>query len=325
MQQIGICGLGLIGKQRLDALLGLGWRPSQIIAFDPKISIGNFGKFEIAHSIDFMLANDVDSVIIATPHDIAPDLTRKFLDNGVRVLMEKPMGRNLKEAIDLHSHENAKNLSVGFNYRFMPSIQHAKSILDKGDLGKIHSVKMDLGHGGAPKDRNSWKLSPQAAGGGVVLDPGIHLLDLIGYLFDLQATEIEFTGANSWKGFWDTGIEESVNAIGNFYGSLLNLSVSIVAWRTRFEIEIIGTEGYLKLSGRGRTDGPQMITIGKRWGWANAKSQSDSEIVMKMAQTDESLALELAAWLNHDPRMASSQDGLNAELLRTNILDKLKL
>jgi hypothetical protein len=45
---------------------------------------------------------------------------------------------------------------------------------------------------------------------------------------------------------------------------------------------------------------------------------------MEMAQKDESLALELAAWLNHDPRMAGSQDGLNAELLRTNILNKLK-
>jgi len=325
MQRIGICGLGLIGQQRLKALQDLGWDPSQIIVFDPKIKSDDSVKFQVANSIDFILKSNVDLAIVATPHNIAPDLTSKFLDQGSRVLMEKPMGRNLKEAKALHAHLNAKNLSIGFNYRFMPSVQHAKSILDKGELGEIHSVKLDLGHGGAPKDKVSWKLNPQAAGGGVVLDPGIHLLDLIGYLFDLQATEIEFTGANSWKGFWDTGIEESVNAIGNFYGSLLNLSVSIVAWRTRFEIEIIGTEGYLKLSGRGRTDGPQMITIGKRWGWANAKSQSDSEIVIEKAQKDESLALELAAWLNHDPRMAGSQDGLNAELLRTNILNRLKL
>jgi predicted dehydrogenase len=300
-------------------------RRSQIVFFDPKIKSDDTVKFEVANSIDCILESNVDLAIVATPHNIAPDLTRKFLDQGVRVLMEKPMGRDLKEAKALHSHLNAKNLSIGFNYRFMPSVQHAKSILVNGELGKIHSVKLDLGHGGAPKDKDSWKLDPKAAGGGVILDPGIHLLDLIGYLFELQATEIDFTGANSWKGFWNTGIEESVNAIGNFYGSLLNLSVSIVAWRTRFEIEIIGTEGYLKLSGRGRTDGPQMITIGKRWGWANAKSQSDSEIVIEKAQKDESLALELAAWLNHDPRMAGSQDGLNAELLRTNILNRLKL
>jgi predicted dehydrogenase len=323
MQRIGICGLGLIGRQRLDALLNLGWKSSQIIVFDPKISIENSGKFEVANSIDFILASEVDLAIIATPHDIAADLTRKFLDSGARVLMEKPMGRNLNEARNLHSLESAKNLSVGFNYRFMPSVQQAKSILEKGDLGEIHSVKMDLGHGGAPKDKTSWKLDPNAAGGGVILDPGIHLLDLIGYLFGLEASEIHFTGANSWKGFWDTGIEESANAIGNFHGSLLNISVSIVAWRTRFEIEIIGTDGYLRLSGRGRTDGPQVLTIGRRWGWTNAKSQSDSEIVKVVATTDESLAIELESWLNRDSRIAKSKDGLNAELLRTQILEKL--
>jgi predicted dehydrogenase len=324
MQRVGICGLGLIGRQRLEALVSLGWTSSQIIAFDPKISMENSGKFELVNSIDSVLASEVDLAIIATPHDIAPDLTRKFLDTGARVLMEKPMGRNLSEARSLHLHKNAKNLSIGFNYRFMPSVQQAKLILEKGDLGEIHSVKMDLGHGGSPKDKDSWKLNLNSAGGGVVLDPGIHLLDLVGYLFDLQANEIQFTGANSWKGFWNTGIEESVNAIGNFRGSLLNLSVSIVAWRTRFEIEIIGTDGYLKLSGRGRTDGPQTLTIGRRWGWENAKSQSDSEIVSELAKTDESLTLELTSWLNNDCRIADSQDGLNAELLRSQILDKLQ-
>jgi predicted dehydrogenase len=324
MQRIGICGLGLIGRQRLEALLKLDWEASRINVFDPKISIENYGKFKVVNSIDSMLASEVDLAIISTPHDIAPDLALKFLDKGVRVLMEKPMGRNLQEARKLHSHENAKNLSVGFNYRFMPSVQQAKLILEKGDLGKIHTVKMDLGHGGAPKDNLSWKLNPDSAGGGVVLDPGIHLLDLIGYLFDLQPSEIHFTGANSWKGFWNTGIEESVNVIGNFNGSLLNVSCSIVAWRTRFEIEIIGTEGYLRLSGRGRTDGPQRVTVGKRWGWVNANSQSDSEIIDEVATTDDSLALELASWLDCDSRVASSQDGLNAELLRVQILKKLQ-
>jgi predicted dehydrogenase len=323
MQLVGICGLGLIGRKRLDALLNLGYKSSQIITFDPNNSLKKSEKFIVAESIDSILDSGVNMVIIATPHDIAPDLTRKFLDRGARVLMEKPMGRNLEEAKKLHSHTNAKNLSVGFNYRFMPSVQQAKSILENGDLGEIHSVKMDLGHGGSPNDKNSWKLDPNAAGGGVVLDPGIHLLDLIGYLFNLQASEIQFTGANSWKGFWGTGIEESVNAIGNFHGSLLNISASIVAWRTRFETEIIGTEGYLRISGRGRTDGPQLLTIGRRWGWMNAKSQVDSEIVKTLATADESLALELTAWLNNDSRVANSESGLYAELLRTQILEKL--
>lgn len=323
MQLIGVCGLGLIGQQRLNALQELGWKPSQIMVLDPKVTSDDSVKFQVANSIDSLLENDIDLAIVATPHNIATELTHKFLDKGVRVLLEKPMGRNLDEAKNLHLHENAVNLSIGFNYRFMPSIIKAKTVLDSGELGEIISVRMDLGHGGAPSDRESWKLNLDLAGGGVVLDPGIHLLDLIGYLFNLDASEVNFTGANSWKGFWNTGIEESINAIGNFNGSLLNISVSIVAWRTRFEIEIIGTEGYLKLSGRGRTDGPQTFTLGKRWGWQNARSQSDSEIFREMATTDESLKLELQSWLSPESRLATSQDGLNAEILRSKILEKL--
>jgi len=89
MQRIGICGLGLIGRQRLAALHSLGWKQSQIIAFDPQFTFQDSGKFEPAKSIDEILASEVDSVIIATPHDIAPDLTLKFLDTGVRDLFKK--------------------------------------------------------------------------------------------------------------------------------------------------------------------------------------------------------------------------------------------
>ena len=93
MQRIGICGLGLIGQQRLKALQDLGWDPSQIIVFDPKIKSDDSVKFQVANSIDFILKSNVDLAIVATPHNIAPDLTSKFLDQGSRVLMEKPMGR----------------------------------------------------------------------------------------------------------------------------------------------------------------------------------------------------------------------------------------
>jgi len=324
MVKIGIFGLGLIGSQRLSALNNLGWSSSNLLVFDPNIPKVDNLNFRHVNSIEEMLEEDVKHVIVATPHDVAPKLTSTLLDSGVYVLMEKPMGRNLSEARALHSHPNAHNLSVGFNYRFMPSIVEAKRVIESNVLGEIHTIRMELGHGGSPQDKDSWKLKPSSAGGGVVLDPGIHLLDLILYLFPNNANEVKFLGANSWRGFWNTGIEEAVNVVGKISASNLNLSVSVVAWKTRFEIEIIGTDGYLKLSGRGRTDGPQIITRGDRWGWMNGKSQIESETKDTIATSDASLAFEVEAWLAHDQRVGNAEDALNAEILRSNIMELLE-
>jgi 1,5-anhydro-D-fructose reductase (1,5-anhydro-D-mannitol-forming) len=323
MEKIGICGLGLIGRQRLVALNNLGWDAPNVLVLDPNIQKIDSSGFTRVDSIQEMIEGDVNRVIVATPHHVAPELTSLLLDHNLFVLMEKPMGRNLFEAQMLHSHPNAHKLSVGFNYRFMPSVIEAKKVVDSSVLGDIHTIRMELGHGGSPQDKNSWKLEPKSAGGGVVLDPGIHLLDLINYLFPTRATEVKFLGANSWKGFWNTGIEEAVNVVGKVSSSNLNLSVSVVSWKTRFEIEIIGTDGYLKLNGRGRSDGPQTITYGERWGWMNGKSQIDSETTRTVATSDESLALEIAAWLSFDPRVGNAEDGLSAEILRNNILEIL--
>jgi predicted dehydrogenase len=102
------------------------------------------------------------------------------------------------------------------------------------------------------------------------------------------------------------------------------LSIAVVAWKTRFEIEIIGTNGYLKLSGRGRTDGPQQITYGERWGWMGGKSQKESETTKTMATSDASLALEVQAWLSNDQSVGNAKDAINAEILRSKIMELLQ-
>ncbi len=324
MQPIGICGLGLIGRQRLNALNQLGWNSTNLFVLDPNLPIVNNSSFTVVESLELLIDRGVKAAIVATPHDISTKIASRLLDCGIEVLLEKPMGRSLTEARLLHSHPYAKNLSVGFNYRFMSSVHEAKQIVDSKVLGKIHTIRMDLGHGGSPNDKSSWKLDPQTAGGGVILDPGIHLLDLIFYIFSYDFAEVRFSGANSWSGFWKTGIEEAVNAVGTASGANLNFSVSVVAWKTRFEIEIIGTDGYLKLSGRGRSDGPQIITKGERWGWMGGQSQIESETSKTVSMTDDSLAKEVEAWLIKDHRVGSADDGLRAELLRNQILDLIQ-
>lgn len=324
MSRILVCGLGLIGKQRVNALQKAGYGSECIFVYDPIISSDKkSSEFIFIESLERAIELNPTHVIISTPHDAAVMLAEVFLNLGSQVLMEKPMGRSLKESSRLHENQNSKNLSIGFNYRFMPAIQTLKERIESGSLGQIHTIKLDLGHGGSPGDEKSWKLSLNEAGGGTVLDPGVHLLDILNYVFGANSSNLVFKGAVKWQGFWNTGIEESVIAIGYLKETIVNLSVSVVAWKTRFEIEVIGTEGYVQVSGRGRSDGPQRITAGERWGWRNGKTQNESETKYIMAINDDSLILETQCWLSGNSSIAKSYDGLLAEQFRESIMNLL--
>jgi predicted dehydrogenase len=321
-----IAGLGLIGKQRLDACLDFGVKPDHIYAFDtnlPQISFVNEPAYlhvNFVQDIGAVQGVKFERAIVSVPHDIAPTLVFSLLSAGTKVLMEKPLGRDFDEALQIASHANAMNLSIGFNYRFMPGVIRLKNALKAQTLGDISTLKMELGHGGGPKDAGSWKLDPVRAGGGVFLDPGIHLIDLLVYLFDANSKNTRIQGKTEWNGFWNTGIEESVHIIG-YVGTIpFSISSSIVAWRTRFKVEVIGTERYFEIDGRGRTDGPQVITEGPKWGWLSANSQKSSEQLTELTSKDESLDEETFAWLKGSDSVCSLDQALQGMRIYADIL-----
>jgi predicted dehydrogenase len=325
-EKILIIGLGLIGRQRLDACLEFGIKPSDIYAFDPNLSQLSFVK-EPAY-VDICFLDNLEPTseikfaraVVAVPHDIATDLVVTLLDEGTKVLLEKPLGRNIQEAQELASHPLSNNLSIGFNYRFMPGVIALKKALDSKVLGEISTIKIELGHGGGPKDQGSWKLDPIRAGGGVVLDPGIHLIDLLVYLFGATEKNTNVRGRTVWKGFWSTGIDESSLFIGYVDTTPFSVSSSIVAWRTRFRIEVIGTERYFEIDGRGRSDGPQSIREGQRWGWLSSTSQKSSEQSSELAIKDKSLVDETFAWLIGSKAVCNIDQALQGMKIYTQVI-----
>jgi 1,5-anhydro-D-fructose reductase (1,5-anhydro-D-mannitol-forming) len=326
-QKLLIVGLGLIGKQRLDACLDFGIAPKNIWVYDTNVERISHLNDDVHANLNFV-ENAInipkikfDRAIVSVPHDISAKLASSLLDTGAHVLLEKPLGRNLTEARELAGHINSKNLSIGFNYRFMPGVIRLKKALDNGALGEISTLQMELGHGGGPKDMGTWKLDPVRAGGGVLLDPGIHLIDLLVYLFGAEAADTRIVGKTEWRGFWNTGIEESSNLIG-YVGTIpFSIKLSIVAWRTRFKIEIIGTEKYIEIDGRGRSDGPQTITEGSKWGWLTSTSQRSSEMFTQLTETDTSLREETSAWLMGSKSVCSIDQALQGMMIYAEVME----
>jgi len=301
--KVAILGLGLIGRERLKALRALRDEEnlvSEIGVCDPFVKeaqteIADAGASRI-ESVESLAEFNPGLVIVATPHDAAVSLVETLLPTGTRVLMEKPFGRTLGEAERLASlmlYEG--QVTLGFNYRFFPGVSALLRDANSGLFGQLVSMNMVLAHGGSPGMEKGWKLDPVKAGGGCLIDPGIHLLDLCHVL---SKSGVQVHSGQQWRGFWNTGIEEEVHLhLEGANNMVINMQVSIVRWRSKFEIEINGVDGYGVVEGRGRSYGPQSYRRGQRWGWRDAKDQKSSEEEMCVSDCQESFRDELRAVL----------------------------
>ncbi len=318
-----VCGYGLIGRQRTKAILDSGLA-QKIYIYDPflKDTPAEYKNLNRIMDLSDPKINQISHVVIATPHDQVIKIIDKVRIHKPRILIEKPMGRDLLESERIRNIAKECDISVGFNYRFMAGIEKLRKIITSNEIGAISSIRLDLGHGGSPEDGNTWKLNKKIAGGGSLLDPGIHLIDLILYLFGKNSSNIEIDGVNYWSGFWKTGIEESSMVLGKIDKIPFSLISSIVAWKTRFTIEVIGLNGYVVINGRGRSDGPQTMTLGRRWGWLNAASQSESELTSNVMVNDTSILNETQAWINESHQVCSAEQAFTSMNFYQKILDK---
>jgi len=221
------------------------------------------------------------------------DIVSRLLPLGSRVLMEKPLGRSLAEAAHLVALAGEPGrLFVGFNYRFFEGIAALIRDARDGVFGELVSATIVLGHGGAPDMEKGWKFDPVKAGGGCLIDPGIHILDLLHQLFPAG---LEVLRGAKWDGFWKTGIEEEVHLLLRSDTCIISMQVSVVRWRSVFRFELHGTEGYGIVVGRGRSYGPQTYTRGRRWGWQSAANQEASEERVLVTDCSGSFREELRA------------------------------
>jgi predicted dehydrogenase len=319
MIRVGLVGLGLIGRERLLAVQALREQghPVELAGvLDPDPERVEFARARTgaaaAHDLAGLAAMQPDWFVVATPHDTAMDVVPRLLRTGAKVLVEKPLGRSLAEAEAVAAVASPGQLWVGLNYRFFAGISALYADVRRGTFGRPIAVGAVLGHGGAPGMEKGWKLDPVRAGGGALIDPGIHLLDLA---LLLAGEALEVRGGSTWTGFWGTGVEEECHLL--LAGSRLpavNLQISIVRWRSTFRLEVHGDEGYGVVDGRGRSYGPQTYRRGRRWGWQNAPSQAESEELVLETSGDDVFTRELGALLFPDstggPQPCGSDDAI---------------
>jgi predicted dehydrogenase len=291
---VAVIGLGLIGRRRAEALERVAG--AKLAATVDPVAANGALTASVPHyaTLAELQEDTYDAAVVAVPHDQATCVAAQVLSARRPVLMEKPLGVSGADARKLErlADELARPSFVGYNYRYLPAIRDLMRCLEAGELGELRSVDMCLGHGGHPDSAMSWKLDPIRSGGGVLLDPGVHLLDLLVRLIpSAECTAIEGT-----SGFWPTGIEEDVVAVFRAGHAIAVIRTSHIRWINTFRVEVFGESGYAIVEGRGGNYGPMRLRTGRRWAWTSggAVSQRGSEVQRDYGTCDDSLRDELA-------------------------------
>src|SRR5262249_13289928 len=153
-----------------------------------------YGVETVRGNADELPLDDIDAAIVATPPFHHAPCTLSLLRRGIHVLVEKPMATNYADAVAMveAAEERGVTLSVGFFRRLMPSIRMFKALLDSRWLGR--PLRFEVVSGGF----YSWgaatlgNMRKDWAGGGVLIDFGSHMLDLLHYLFEGPGEVLEY-------------------------------------------------------------------------------------------------------------------------------------
>ncbi len=184
-------GLGTINRAHVDGYLGVP-DEAEIIAVCDKAEAataekaGEFGATPYTDYRDLIADDRVDSVDITLPHSLHYPVVRDALEGGKHVLVEKPMAvepAQCRELIDLARGRGLK-FTVAENTRFVTAYEATKRLLDAGTLGRIRTVRtLIYGTEVGRIQANRWISRREEAGGGVIIDAGVHSFYLLEWLF----------------------------------------------------------------------------------------------------------------------------------------------
>jgi predicted dehydrogenase len=265
--RVGIVGYGRMGRLRA-ALVARHPGLALIAVADPGATVADVPAgcrwFADAGAL---VREDLDAVFVCTPNAATADLVVTALEAGRHVFAEKPPGCTLADVARIREAEARHpglRLKFGFNHREHESVRLAASLVRSGELGRLMWMRGVYGKAGGPDFERDWRSCPDVAGGGILLDQGIHLLDLF-RLFGGEFPEVKsFVGAT----FWAHGLEDNAFALlRGIEGRVAMLHSSATHWNHTFRLEIYLTEGYLTLHGfltGTRTYGREALVVGRR-------------------------------------------------------------
>ena len=286
--RVGVVGLGYAGEQHLKnftrmpnvqavALAGLEEERLQELG-------GRYGVQNLHRSWEDLVArDDLDVVSIGAPNHLHAPIAIAALKGGRHVLCEKPLARTGAEAegIVRAAREADRAVHIAFTQRERGDVQAIKRHVEEGNLGRIYHAKATWMRRNGIPGMGGWFTSKEMAGGGPLIDLGVHMVDMA--LFLMGNPEVETVSCATYAelgprgrgGRVDTGlmkgdrpyeVEDLATAFLRLSGgATLNLEAGWAAYRESsddFGVTLYGTDGgaEMKVKNYGTSDTVRIYT-----------------------------------------------------------------
>ena len=298
MINIGIIGFGKMGKIRAKAIR-LNGKAKIISVYDNKTSI-DFEGYQVAKNSDDIINNpDINTVFICTPNFFNKPLTIQALKAGKNVFCEKPPAFNAKDVEEIREIEriSEKKLMYGFNHRNHSSVKKMKMLIDSNEFGKVIWMRGRYGKSVDKEFFNNWRADKKLSGGGILIDQGIHMLDLFLFL----GSEFDEVKAYVSNIYWDAEIEDNAFVLlkNTKTGLVASLHSTMTQWRHLFSLEVFMEKGYMVLNGlitSSMSYGEEVLSIAKSRSTAPAAIWKDE--VKTQYLTNNSWRYEMEHFFN---------------------------
>jgi predicted dehydrogenase len=182
LPRLGFLGVGWIGRSRLEAIERAGAGSVAAVA-DPAVE-------GALRSYEELLDHELDGLVIATPSALHAEQAIAALERGLPVFVQKPVGRTAQEvrAVVAAAARADVPLGVDLSYRYADAFVEAREQVRSGAIGDVFAADLVFHNAYGPD--KPWFRDPALAGGGCVIDLGIHLVDLAVWTLGLLPREV---------------------------------------------------------------------------------------------------------------------------------------
>lgn len=265
--RVGIAGYGVVGTRRRE-FIDANPHFRTVAVCDRKFGgtgalpdgVPHFARYEA------LLDQAIDVLFVCLSNDMAAEATIAGLKRGLHVFCEKPPGRTIDEVaavVRVAADHPRLKLKYGFNHRYHESVKDALLLVQSGELGPVVNLRGVYGKSKIINFESDWRTERAVSGGGILLDQGIHMVDLL-RLFAGDFDQVHSFVSNR---FWNHDVEDNAYALMRTAdGVVAMLHSTATQWRHRFHLEVALAKGALVLSGilsGSKSYGAETLTVAR--------------------------------------------------------------
>jgi predicted dehydrogenase len=195
---------------------------------------------------DLLKSDEVQAVVLATPHSQHGDEIVAAARAGKHVFVEKPLGLSLAEAARSVAAcaEGKVTLAVGYNWRFQPALREIKAMLEDGRLGKLLHIEGNFcGPSVYRFTREHWRHDREEVPAGGMTGRGVHVVDAMLCL----AGPIAEVSSQSLRLARDFGMDDTTSMLFRFRGGATGYLGTVVATAETWRLQVFGSNGWAEV------------------------------------------------------------------------------